>query len=87
MKPTADPPPTSRPPWLPRFGLAEMMLAMMIFSVMGAAGSYLMRAINRGDGSGRPAFVIFTLAAPIALVLVLSFYRALRRWLTYLNRN
>ncbi len=78
-------PPPNRPPWLPRFGLAEMMLAMMIFSVMGAAGSYLMRAINQGQG--RAVFVIFTLAAPIALVLVLSFYKALRRWLAKLSRR
>ena len=70
-----------RPPWLPRFGLAEMMLAMMIFSVMGAAGSYLMRAINQGTTSGRAVFVIFTLAAPMALVMVLSFYATLKRWL------
>ena len=81
--PHATPP--SRPPWRPRFGLAEMMLAMMIFSVMAASGSYLMRAINQGQG--RAVFVIFTLAAPIALVLVLSFYKALRRWLTNLNRR
>ncbi len=78
-------PPPNRPPWLPRFGLAEMMLAMMIFSVMGAAGSYLMLAINKGQG--RAVFVIFTLAAPIALVLVLSFYKALRRWLANLSRR
>ncbi len=75
----------SRPPWRPRFGLAEMMLAMMIFSVMGAAGSYLRGAIKQGQG--RAVFVIFTLAAPIALVLVLSFYKALRRWLANLNRR
>ena len=58
---------------------------MMIFSVMGAAGSYLMHTINQGQG--RAVFVIFTLAAPIALVLVLSFYKALRRWLAKLSRR
>ena len=66
------------PPWLPRFGLAEMMLTMLIFCVMGAAGSYLMQV---REGSGRAIFVIFTLASPIALVLILSTYKGLRRWL------
>ena len=87
MHPPVKPGSGSRPPWLPRFGLAELMLAMLIFSVMGAAGSYLMRAIIRGTTSGRAVFVIFTLAAPIALVLVLSFYKILRRWLASLSRK
>jgi hypothetical protein len=74
----SSPQPSAKPPWLPRFGLAELMLSMLIFCVMGAAGSYLMRV---REGNGRAVFVIFTLAAPIALVLVLSTYRGLRRWL------
>lgn len=65
-------------PWLPRFGLAELMLAMVIFSVMAAAGSYLVRAHQ--DGRGRAVFVIFTLCAPIVLVLILSGYKQLQRW-------
>lgn len=66
-------------PWLPRFGIAEMMLAMMIFCVMGAAGGYLKQAAD--NNRARPVFVIFTLASPIALVLVLSAYLNLKRWL------
>ena len=69
---------SGKPPWLPRFGLAELMLTMLILCVMGAAGSYLMQT---RAGNGRAVFVIFTLAAPIALVLVLSTYKGLRRWL------
>ena len=55
------------------------MLTMMILSVMGAAGGYLRNAIQ--NNNGRAVFVIFTLAAPIALVLVLSAYRSLKRWM------
>ena len=64
---------------MPRFGIAEMMLAMMIFCVMGAAGGYLKRAASSSDA--KPVFVIFTLASPIALVLVLSIYLNIKRWL------
>ena len=70
---------SSRQPFLPRFGIAEMMLATMIFCVMGAAGGYLRKAIQ--NNNGRPIFVMFTLAAPIALVLILSGYLSLKRWL------
>ena len=73
------PPPDSPKPWLPQFGIAEMMLAMMILCVMAAAGSYL-RSASEND-RGRAVFVIFTLASPIALVLVLSAYTTLKRWL------
>ena len=77
------PPPTGPPqgsgPWLPRFGIAEMMLATMILCVMAAAFSYLRSAIQ--NNRGRPVFVIFTLASPIALVLVLSAYIGLKKWL------
>lgn len=72
-------PNASNQPWLPRFGIAEMMLAMLVLCVMAAAGSYLKLAID--NNRGRPIFVIFTLASPIALVLVLSAYLALKRWL------
>lgn len=71
--------PSGRQPYLPRFGIAEMMLTVMILCVMGAAGGYLRNAIE--NNHGRAVFVIFTLAAPIALVLVLSTYLSLKRWL------
>jgi hypothetical protein len=56
-----------------------MMLAMMIFCVMAAAGNYLRSAIQ--NDQGKAVFVIFTLASPVALVLALSAYLALKRWL------
>ena len=74
-----EPTKSSNQPWLPQFGIAEMMLAMLVLSVMAAAGSYLKLAID--NNGGQPIFVIFKLASPIALVLVLSAYLALKRWL------
>lgn len=85
---SVTPPPTgSAPPgrgplqgaWLPKFGIAEMMLAMMVLCVMAAAGSYLRTAMQ--NDRGRPIFVLFTLASPFALVLVLSTYMSVKRWL------
>gem|GEM_PF-5524619 len=73
------PQPSTAQPWLPQFGIAEMMLAMLIFCVMAAAGSYFWSAAQ--NGRGRAVFVIFTLASPVALVLVLSAYVSLKRWL------
>lgn len=64
---------------MPQFGIAEMMMAMLIFCVMAAGGSYYRSASE--NGSGRAVFVIFTLASPVALVLVLSAYVALKKWL------
>lgn len=66
-------------PWLPRFGIAEMMLAMMIFCVMAAGGSYYRSAVE--NSRGKAVFVIFTLASPVALVLIMSAYVSMKRWL------
>ena len=69
------------PPWLPQFGIAEMMLAMLIFCVMAAAGSYWRSAAMSNKSSGKAVFVIFTLCSPVALVMLMSAYVALKRWL------
>lgn len=68
---------------LPQFGIAEIMMATMIFCVMAAAGNYLRSAIK--NGQGRAVFAIFTLASPMALVLILSAYQAIKRWVKKLN--
>ena len=70
----------SQQPAGPRFGLFTMMLLMAVFCVMGSAGFYLMRSIQKGT-SPRAVFVIFTLAAPGVLVIVMSMSRILIRWL------
>lgn len=62
----------------PRFGIAEIMLATLIVCVLATAGNYLKDAFK--NGQGRAMFAIFTLASPMALVLMLSAYLALKRW-------
>lgn len=69
----AAPPPESdpQPPWVPRFGLGSMLLVTFVFSVMGAAGYYLVRALESGR-TGQLGFILFTLASPLLLLVVLS---------------
>ena len=69
-------------PWQPRFGLGSMLLVMLVFAVMAAAGSYFVRALD-GQREFRPTFIIFTLVAPVALLVVLSFLR----WIWILVRS
>ena len=64
----------------PRFGIFTLMLLMVVFCVMGSAGFYLMRSVQNGT-SPRAVFVMFTLAAPGVLVIVMSMSRILLRWL------
>lgn len=77
-------PPKPRPAGLwPQFGIAEIMMATMIICVMAAAGNYLRSAAQ--NGQGRAIFAIFTLAAPMALVLILSAYQSLKRFIKRMN--
>ena len=69
----------------PKFGIAEFMMATLVVCVMAAAGNYLRGAVL--DGNGRAVFAIFTLAAPMALVLILSAYLALKRWIRSLQKK
>lgn len=66
------------PRW--RFGLFSLMLAMLVFAVVGAAGNQLLRAVSQGT-SPRAVFVMFTLIAPVMLVTVVSLARGLAVWL------
>ena len=72
-----EPGPSSRP-WQPRFGIGTMLLLMLIVSVVGAAASYFVRAMQ-GGRSAQLAFVLFTLAAPLLLVVVVSIAQSLFR--------
>ena len=67
-----------------KFGIAEFMMATMIVCVMAAGGNYLRGAIK--NGQGRAVFSIFTLASPMALVLILSAYLAFKRWIKSLQK-
>jgi len=71
---SADPPAPTPGAWRPRFGLGTLMLLMLVCCVMAAAGSYLVRALRSGT-SVKAFFVIFTLTAPIALLVILNLFR------------
>jgi hypothetical protein len=64
-----------------------MMLVTLVFCVMAAAGSYLVRAVGGGDVPLRPVFIIFTLAAPALVVVALSLFRQFLRWLERSGRR
>ena len=68
---------------MPQFGIAEIMMATMIICVMAAAGNYLRTAVK--NGQGRAVFALFTLASPMALVLILGAYQAIKRWVRKLQ--
>jgi Na+/melibiose symporter-like transporter len=63
-------------PWQPRFGIGTMLLIMLIVSVMGAAASYFVRAMQ-GGRAAQLAFILFTLAAPLLLVVLVSIAQSL----------
>ena len=56
------------------------MLVMLVFCVMAAALHYLVRALYSG-ASLTAVFIIFTLAAPALLLVVVSVGRKLMIWL------
>lgn len=69
-------------PWQPRFGIGAMLLVMLVFCVLATGVGYLVRGLqnNSGVGSGRPMlliFLLFTLAGPMLLMVVVSIVRAL----------
>ncbi len=74
-------PDPSRPevprPWQPRFSIGTMLLTMLVFAVMAAAGSYLVRALREGDRRFHLVFILLTLAAPMLLVVIVSLLRTL----------
>jgi len=74
----APPDPVPRP-WQPRFGLGSLMLAMLVCSATAAAGYYLVQALHGGRQS-QLAFILFTLASPVLLLVLVSSALAVVRW-------
>ncbi len=70
----------------PRFSLSTLMLVMLVCAFTAAAGSYLARALETGT-SFIAFFTVFTLVAPILLVLGLNLFRAVTGWLERLGRG
>ena len=67
-------------PWQPRFGLGALLLVILVFSVMAAAGFYFMQFLRGGSGF-RLTFVLFTMATPLLLVTVIGLGRSLYDWI------
>ena len=65
-------------PWQPRFSMRAMLLLMLVSGVSAAGASYFVRAADGGRAS-KLAFILFTLAAPLLLVVLVSAGRALVR--------
>ena len=71
--------------WQPRFGIGSLLLVMFIFSAMGSATFYLARGLE-GSRGFQLAFILFTLAAPVMLVVVVSLLRVVYDWLNARRR-
>jgi hypothetical protein len=67
--------PEERSSWQPRFGIGSLLLVSFVFCVMGAAGFYLLRALQYGRAA-QLAFILFTLAAPSLMVVIASLLRS-----------
>ena len=78
----SSPEPNHPKPWQPRFGIGALLLVMLVFCVLAAGAGYLVQGLRNETtvGSGRPAvmvFLLFTLAGPMLLMVVVSIVRAL----------
>lgn len=62
----------------PRFGIFSLMLVTLVFCGMATAGRYLMLSIA-SETSNKAVFVIFTLAAPMFMVVAINITRLLLR--------
>jgi len=77
-----QPKPDVPQPWRPRFGIGSLLMVMLVFSVTGAAGFYLVRSLGERDRSAHLTFILFTLAAPILLMVAVSIIRQIVVWLS-----
>ena len=68
-------------PWQPRFGIKSILLLMLVCSVLGAGCFYLVRGV-RNTNSTQVVFIIFMLAAPALLLVLMSVgYAIFTRWI------
>jgi ABC-type transport system involved in multi-copper enzyme maturation permease subunit len=81
QNPTPSRPEPPLRPRRPQVSIGGLMMLMVVCSVMAAAGSYLVRSLQQPTGASRLIFILFTLIAPIMLLLVVSLLRQVtRRW-------
>jgi len=62
-------------PWQPKFGMAGLLMVMFVCSVMATGGYYFMQYL-RGGRESQLAFILFTLASPMVLLVMVSVMRA-----------
>ena len=81
MKDVNEPGDSVPRPWHPRIGLGTLLLLMLVVSVMAAGASYFVRYSGavRGGREFQLLFILFTLAAPLLLVVIVSLFQALFR--------
>lgn len=72
------PPERPRAPWQPRFGILGLLLLTLVASVMASGGYYLVRML-RGGRSEQLAFVLFTVASPLLLLVMVSVFVSVTR--------
>lgn len=65
-------------PWQPKFGMACLLMVMFVFSYMAACGYYFMQFL-RGGRQSQLAFLLFTLASPMLLMVLVSVMLAVYR--------
>jgi hypothetical protein len=70
--------PEPPPPFQPRFSIRSVLLLMVVVGVMASGGNYLVRALQ-GGRTFQLAFVLFTLAAPLLVLVAVSLLHALFR--------
>lgn len=58
-----------------QFGVASLLLVMVVCSVMAASGYYFVRSLQKSGSADRLIFILFTLVAPIVLMIVVSLLR------------
>ena len=61
------------------FEFPWMLLGMIVFSVMAAAGYYFLQFL-KGGRQFQLVFILFTLAAPLLLAVLISLARSVFLW-------
>ena len=64
-----------------QFGVAGLLLFTAVCSVTAAAGYYFVRSVQKPGGANHLIFILFTLVAPIVLMIAVSLFRQLAGWL------
>lgn len=76
---------TTPPSRGPSFTFTALLVITMVASVMAAAGYYLARGIESGRQQ-QFAFILFTLAAPVLLIVLISTLVRLLDWVKRRDR-